>query len=71
MRDSGRWCIVLTTVCISSSVSHADEASRVNLSPADVLVLELFTVYRSAPGTIALRNVAALDHELVDDAVKW
>ena len=71
------WCVVvgaaglvLTTVRPSATIGHADESGSIELPPVQILVLELAAVDAVAAGAIAIGDVAALDHEFVNDAVK-
>lgn len=60
----------LAAVRPPAPVRHTYQTLRVDLSPADVLVLELAAVDAGAAGPVTFRDVAALHHELVDDAVE-
>ncbi len=51
-------------------VCHTHQSVPVDLSPSDILVFELAAVDARAAGPVALRDVAALYHELVYDAVE-
>jgi hypothetical protein len=61
---------ILTAVCVFASICHTYQALFINLPPSDILVFELSTIYRGAACSIALCDVAALDHEFVDDSVE-
>mmetsp|Transcript_11518 Transcript_11518/g.29170 ORF Transcript_11518/g.29170 Transcript_11518/m.29170 type:complete len:241 (+) Transcript_11518:18-740(+) len=59
----------LRPVGVGSGVGHAQRAGPGVLA-AEVLVLESLAVDRLAAGAVAVREVAALDHELGDDSVE-
>lgn len=60
----------LATVRPFAPVGHTHQSVPVDLSPSDVLVFELAAVDARAARPVALRDVAALHHELVYDAVE-
>lgn len=66
----GEGITVLTIVGVLSSICHAYQSFSVDLSPADVLICELFTIDRLPTSAISFGNITTLDHELVDDSVE-
>lgn len=61
---------VLTAIRIPSPVRRAYEACRVHLPPIQVLVFEFSIVDARGASPITVRNVAALYHKLINDAVE-
>jgi hypothetical protein len=61
----------LTAVGGLSTIGHAHQAGSVHVAPPQVLIFKIFSIDAVTTRAIAARNVAALDHELVNYAVKW
>lgn len=59
----------LGAVGVLASVGHAQPAGAVVLQ-LEVLILEALAVDGASAGAVALGEVAALDHEVLDDAVE-
>lgn len=69
-RSRKREVCVLTAVCVLSSIGGTQQSCRINVVPSQVLVLILSTVYTGHARAIALINVTALDHELLDHTME-
>jgi len=59
----------LGSVGVLASVGHAQPTGTVVLQ-LEVLILEALAIDGASSGTIALGEVATLDHEVLDDAVE-
>lgn len=56
---------LLATICVFTSVRHAQQSLLVYISPADVFIGKLAFVYRVSTSSIAFRDIPTLDHEVV------
>lgn len=61
---------VLTAVRIFASVRRADQTCGVHLPPLQVFILELAAVDTRCARAVAIHDIAALDHKLVDYSVE-
>lgn len=59
----------LGAVCVRTGVGHGDHPSS-SVPELEVLVLEVVSVHGPAPGAVPGRDVAALHHELRNDAME-
>ena len=61
---------VLTAIRVPSSIRRTDQTRRMHLPPVQVLIFELAAVDAGCAGTVAIIDVSALDHELINDSVE-
>lgn len=61
---------VLTAIRVGTAVGRADQPLGLHIPPTQILIIKLLAVDTDPPRAVALVDVAALDHELVDDAVE-
>ena len=62
--------LILTTIRALPTIRHANKPLFVNLPPVQILVFEFPAVDGRPAGAVTCRGVTALNHELVDYAVK-
>lgn len=61
----------LAAICVGATVCGADEALGLHVPPIQILILIFIALVDARPASpIALVNVAALDHEFVDDSME-
>ena len=61
----------LTTIRILSPICHANQPFFVNLSPPNILVFKFAVVDACTTGAVSSGDVPALNHEFINDTVKW
>ena len=61
---------VLAAVCIFASIGHAQQPSRVDFSPPDILIGKVPTIDARTTRAITGGDISALNHKLIDDPME-
>ena len=70
-RSRKREACVLTAVCVLSSIGGTQQSCNINVAPSQILVFIFSAIYAGHACAIALINVTALNHKLLDHTMKW